>query len=209
MSTAGAVRQGNFMAKFRRIWEFKLPTGATFPLSAEMPEGGGVWLPMIKIELGPPHELRVLIDQAVTMWVHFVDDRTVPCFGDVSGKCDFCGPKCSRRWVSYLAVWAERSKSKGIVALPMGACQGNQALRGKKSGLVGGKLTAWRSGGHIRGPVKVKLDLVNKVEVKPEEIVSRHDLLAQLFWIMGVRLLNEDRNGYANAEENLSAGSED
>jgi len=189
------------MGKFRRIWEFSLPHGASFPLAAEMPEQGGVWLPIIKIECGPEHVFRLLIDQAVTLWVHFVDDRTVPCFREVSGKCDFCTPKTSRRWMSYLAVWAERSKAKGIVALPMGACQGNQALKGKRSGLLGGKLYASRQGSHVRGRVRACLDLVDKVEVKPEEIVNRHDLLAQLFWIMGIRVLNDERNGYVARQD--------
>jgi len=195
------------MGKYRRIWEFKLPGGATFPLAAELPEGGADFLEMLKIEVGPEHRFRLLIDSPVTMWVHYVDQRTVPCFREAAGHCEFCGEASSRRWMAYFVVWAERSKKKGIVGLTKGAYDSSPVLKGAKHGLAGAMLKAWRMGGHVRGKIKARLDLLDREEIKPGELYQRHDLLAQLFWIMGVRVKQEDgfdgpsRNGQADGKK--------
>lgn len=196
------------MGKFRKIWEFVLPGGATFPLAAELPERSADFLKMLKIEVGPEHKFRLLIDAPVTMWVHYVDQRTVPCFKDAAGHCEFCGENTSRRWMAYFVVYAERSKQKGIVGLTRGAYDSNEVLKGAKKGLAGAMLKAWRMGGHPRGKIKARLDLLDRQEIKPGELYERHDLLAQLFWIFGVRVKEGEgfdgpsRNGQANGGEN-------
>jgi len=196
------------MGRFRKIWEFKLPGGATFPLAAELPEKGIDFLEMLKIEVGPEHRFRLLIDAPVTMWVHYVDQRTVPCFRDAAGHCEFCGESTSRRWMAYFVAWAERSKRKGIVGLTKGAYDSSPVLKGAKKGLAGAMLKAWRMGGHTRGKIKARLDLLDRQEIKPDELYQRHDLLAQLFWIMGVRVKEEtafdgpSRNGEVDGGAN-------
>lgn len=185
------------MGKWRKLYTFKLPEGASFPLFSAPPEEPGKFLRMIKIELGPEYEFTLLSPAFVGLWTHFIDKRTMPCFKEATGACEFCGPGTSRRWYAYAAVYSHRAKSKGIVTIPKGAFGNDPVLRGAKGDLTGKRLRAWRTGGHIRGRVVCRLDLLSDRPVSEEDRVERPDLLAQLFWIWGVRTQEEGQNGRA------------
>jgi len=182
------------MGKYRKVYEFKLPGGATFPLFAAPPDGPGKFLRLISIELGPEYEFTLLSRRLAAFDIHYADKRTFPCFKKVTGECPWCGEATSTRWEAYAAVYSHRAKSKGIVRIPEGCYKANQVLRGAKGDLSGAGLKMWRVGGHKRGRVLSKLDLLGRVELPQEEIIDDHDLKAQLFWIWGVRTIEGEKN---------------
>lgn len=181
------------MGKFRKIWEFKLPGGATYPMRAAPPEGEQKFLPMFKTELGPIYEYTLHSQRLVSFMVHHVDSRSVPCFRSAGVECEFCGPKTSRRWYGYLVGYSHRTKQLGIVTITQNCLKTAPALKKDQYDLVGRKLGLYRTHGHKRGQVIAKLDLVGRKEVPEAEIWSDHDLQAQLFWIWGIKVINEEK----------------
>lgn len=165
------------------------------PLAAEPPEEEGKFLRIIKIECGPEYDFTILTPGVLGIWTHFVDTRTIPCFKDVTGSCEFCGNTTSRRWYGYLAAYSHRSKQRVIVPLPKGAFQSCPVLKGAKGDLTGKQLRAWRTGGHPRGRVICRLNLLLDRETAPKERVDKASLMAQLFWIWGIRVKEEEKNG--------------
>lgn len=178
--------------KFRTLWEFKLPGGATYPLRAAPPGEDRHYLEMFRTELGPVYEYTLHSRRLVSFMMHYVDSRNVPCFRSAGVDCQFCGPKSSRRWYGYLVGFSHRAKRVGIITITQYCLKTAPALRKDGYDLVGRKLGLYRRNGHKRGLVEAKLDLVGRKEVAESEIWSDHDLMAQLFWIWGIKVKNEE-----------------
>jgi len=183
------------MAKNRRVWELALPEGVEWPDFVVPPDNGSRFLKMLKIEIGGQYECTILSPQLVSMWVHFLDERTVPCLETVGAMCEFCGPKTSRRWESFVAVRSERHKETGIIRITEGCYKGNAVLKGAKGDLTGKRLVLWRVGNHNRGRLLARLDLLTTKEIKPADRWSSAALRGQLNWIWGIKIKGGNDNG--------------
>jgi len=183
------------MGKHRRIWELALPAGAKWPAFEAPPENGRRYLEMLKIEPGGKYDCWLLSDSLLSQWVHYLDDRTVPCLVPLGALCEFCGPKTSKRWESFLAVYSERHKKHGIVRITEGCYKSNVLLKGAKGDLTGKRLVLWRTGGHRRGRLLARLDLLSERAITLEDRWTLEALRGQLFWIWGVRPKGETDNG--------------
>jgi len=180
------------VSKFRKIWEFKLPNGATYPMRAAPPDPDGRYLPMFKTELGPAYEYILHSARIVSYMMHFVDQRNVPCFKTAGIDCEFCGPKTSRRWFGYLVGYSLRAKQRGIITITHNCIKHVPTLKKEGYDLTGRKLHLWRTGRHKRGQVMARLDLAGVHPVEEGAIMSDWDLQAQLFWIWGIRVKLEE-----------------
>lgn len=161
-------------------------------MRAAPPEGNGKFLKMFKTELGPAYEYTLHSDKVVSFMMHYVDDRNVPCFRTAGVECEFCGPKTSRRWFGFLVGYSHRAKEVGIITVTANCLKTAPALKKEGYSLLGRRLQMWRVGGHKRGKIVAKLDLVGVNQVQEDAIWEDWDLQAQLFWIWGIKIRNED-----------------
>lgn len=183
------------MGKHRKVWELGLPQGTKWPDFVEPPDNGDRFLEMLKIEIGGNYDCWLLSPSLLGIWTHYIDKRTVPCLDQVGAICEFCGPNSSKRWECFAAVYSERHKTKGIIRITAGCYKSNPVLKGAKGDLTGKRLVLWRTGGHSRGRLLARLDLLQTRDIKPADRWTIAALRGQLNWIWGIRFKGEKENG--------------
>lgn len=183
------------MGKHRRIWQVALPEGAKWPDFQPPNEHGRNFLEMLKIECGGKYDCTLLSDSLLSMQVHYIDKRTIPCLEPLGALCEFCGPKTSKRWEGFVAVYSERHKTKGIIRVTEGCYKSNPLLRGAKGDLTGKRIVFWRTGGHMRGRLLARLDLLSTRDIAAADRWTAAALRGQIFWIWGFKPVGGDENG--------------
>lgn len=183
------------MGKPRKFWEIPVANVTDFPHFLDPPPRAEAFMEVFKIEVGREYEFHVVSDRLVSMYVHYLDERTMPCLENLGLLCEFCGPNTSRRWMGYVAARSVQHKKTGIVPITVGAYQASENLKSASHDLFGSTLYMRRLGGHRRGRVSCRLDTVTSRPFEAEKPFTAAQLVAQLFWIWGVRFKGGTQNG--------------
>lgn len=100
-----------------------------FQAPALPPASNPTAVPVLSPKPGLPVDVLVLSNELTTVWVHWIEGRTVPCVEEPCPHQVEAGP---RRWKAYLACWEPRWRRRVVVELSATAAR---SLLGKAASL--------------------------------------------------------------------------
>lgn len=83
--------------------------------TSEVPRDDSLFIPIMSALTAGPQTFALLTGDLVGVWVHWLDNRTIPCVRSSVVECVCERRDCCRRWKGYLAGWEPRFCRKVLI----------------------------------------------------------------------------------------------